>query len=159
MGAPRVLETINHYYDDLALGDAFRSGRRTITEADLVAFTAFSGDRHPLHTDEVYAAGTPFGTRIAQGALTLAAATGLEYGLVGTGDKLVAFYGMDQVRFVKPVLVGDTIHVEGEIVELRDKGERGGVVTMRERIVNQRGEAVVTLDKRTLNLRRPAGVG
>ena len=158
MTEPRALESLNNYFDDLAVGDRFRSSARTITEADIVAFSGFSGDRHPLHTDETFAAQGPFGARVAQGALTLSVASGLEFLLMGPGEaKVLAFYGMDRVRFVKPVFIGDTIRIEGEISELVEKDETRGVVTMREEIKNERDETVVVLDKRTLNLKRPAG--
>ena len=70
-------------------------------------------------------------------------------------DRVVAFYGMDRVRFVKPVRIGDTIHVEGEIIELVDKGERGGLIKRRDSIMNEHGEVGVSLEKSTLNLKRP----
>jgi acyl dehydratase len=58
-----------------------------------------------------------------------------------------AFYGMDRVRFTSPTRIGDTLHVELEVLEKQDKGELGGVVALQSRIVNQRGEdaAVSTL--------------
>lgn len=152
----RTLDTLNAYFDDLAIGDRYVTRSRTVTEADIVLFSGLSGDYHPLHTDEEFATRGPFGARIAQGALTLSLATGLEFSLIGSVDdsRIIAFYGMDRVRFVKPVLIGDTIHVEGEVTGLEQKDDERGVVAIRQEVKNQRGETVVALDKRTLHKRR-----
>lgn len=154
----RTLETLNNYFDDLEIGDRFVSPRgRTVTETDLVVFSGLSGDHHPLHTDEQFAAEGPFGKRVAHGALTLSLATGLEFSLIGAGEsRIVAFYGMDRLRFIRPVFIGDTIYVQGEIIALEEKDETRGVVTFHQEIKNQRGETVAVLDKRTLNRRRAA---
>ena len=127
------------HYEDFKVGDKLVSRGRTITEADIVLFAAFSGDWYPLHTDKEYAAKSPFGERIAHGMLVLTAASGL---MPLTEWAIVAFYGMDRVRFVGPTKIGDTIHVEAEVTEKKDKGERGGVVTFQQAVKNQRGEDV-----------------
>ncbi len=127
------------YYDDFQVGDIEVTRARTITEADIVNFAAFSGDWYPLHTDIEYAKKSPFGERIAHGMLVLSVATGLMplYEMA-----IIAFYGMDKVRFTAPTKIGDTIHVELEVIEKRDKGELGGVVILKESVKNQRGEDV-----------------
>lgn len=154
-GGGREIDSLNNYYDDLAIGDRITSRGRTITETDLVIFSGLSGDYTQLHTDEEHAKAGPFGGRIAHGCLTLSIATGLEFQLFGTGEvRVLAFYGLDRVRFVKPVFIGDTIHVVVEVIALVDKDETRGVVTFHEEIRNQRGETVAVLDKRTLNKKR-----
>ena len=127
------------YYDDFQVGDIEVTRARTITEADIVNFAAFSGDWYPLHTDIEYAKKSPFGERIAHGMLVLSVATGLMplYEMA-----IIAFYGMDKVRFTAPTKIGDTIHVELEVIEKQDKGELGGVVSLKESVKNQRGEDV-----------------
>lgn len=150
---------LNAYFDELAVGDRFTTRARTITEADLVFFSGWSGDYSALHTDEEYAKAGPFGRRIAHGCLTLSVGTGLEFALMsgpGPEDSIVAFYGMDRVRFVKPVFIGDTLHVEGEVTGLEAKDGGRGVVTIHEDIVNQDGVTVAVLDKRTLRIVKPA---
>ncbi|MFZ5631437.1 MAG: MaoC/PaaZ C-terminal domain-containing protein [Bacillota bacterium] len=131
---------LDKYFDELEVGDRAVSRGRTITEADLVMFSAFSGDWYPLHTDREYAAGTMFGQRIAHGMLVLSVATGLAQMNPGV---VVAFYGMDKVRFTAPTFIGDTIRVEAEVVEKSDKGPFG-VVTIRQEIKNQRNEVCNT---------------
>jgi 3-hydroxybutyryl-CoA dehydratase len=132
------------YYQDFKVGEVIKTRGRTITEADIVNFAAFSGDWYPLHTDAEYAASTPFGERIAHGMLVLSAASGL---MPLIDWAIVAFYGMDRVRFVGPTKIGDTIHVEAEVAETKDKGELGGVVTFQQTVKNQRGEdlAIATI--------------
>jgi len=150
---PKTLTTLDNHFDELELGDCFVSAERTLTGEDIAAFSALSGDRHPLHTDPAWARDVgPFGAQVAQGCLTLSLATGLEFDLIGaSGTAIVAFYGMDRVRFVKPVFIGDTIHIEGEVTALEPKDATRGVVTMHQKIVNQRGEVVAVLDKRSLH--------
>ena len=131
---------LDKYFDEVEVGVRAISRGRTITEADLVMFSAFSGDWYPLHTDSEYAAKTVFGRRIAHGMLVMSVATGLipmEPGVV------VAFYGMDKVRFTAPTFIGDTIRVETEVLDKFDKGAFG-VITVRQEIKNQRNEVCST---------------
>lgn len=144
------LTTLDLPFDELSVGDTLVSRGRTVTEADIVSYASLSGDWTPLHTDAEAAAAGPFGARIAHGGLTLSISTGLEFSLLGEAANVLAFYGMDRVRFVKPVFIGDTIHLRGEVAALDPKDDSRGVVTVRQELVNQRGEVVVSLEKRTL---------
>jgi acyl dehydratase len=134
------------YFEDFKVGDKFVTRGRTITEADIVNFAAFSGDWYPLHVDSEYAANTIFGERIAHGMLVLSAASGLtplnEWAIV-------AFYGMDKLRFLLPTKIGDTIHVEIEVKELKKK-DFGGVIDFTQAILNQRDEPVARADVKIL---------
>ncbi len=127
---------LDKYFDELEVGTRAVSRSRTITEADIVMFAAFSGDWYPLHTDKEYAAKTMFGQRVAHGMLVLSVATGLVDMKPGV---VAAFYGMDKVRFTAPTFIGDTIRVEAEVLEKSDKGAFG-VVTIKQEIKNQRDE-------------------
>jgi acyl dehydratase len=135
------------YYDDFQIGDVEVTRARTITEADIVNFAAFSGDWYPLHTDIEYAKKGPFGERIAHGMLILSVATGLMplYEMA-----IVAFYGMDKVRFTAPTKIGDTIHVELEVTDKQDKGDIGGVIALKESVKNQNGEDVAVCGMKVL---------
>ena len=103
------------YADDLEVGDSFTTKGRTITEADLVNFAALTWDTYPLHVDAEWASKTMFGERIAHGMLVLSYAAGL---VPMEPGPIVAFYGMDKVRFFAPTKIGDTLRVhvgaEGE---------------------------------------------
>ena len=102
------------FFEDFELSEKRVSRARTITETDIVLFAAFTGDWYPLHTDAEYAKKTPFGERIGHGFLSLSVASGL---LPLSEISIIAFYGMDKVRFFGPVKIGDTIHVEEEVME------------------------------------------
>ncbi|PJW18194.1 MaoC/PaaZ C-terminal domain-containing protein [Geobacillus sp. WSUCF-018B] len=127
-------------FEGYAVGERYRSRGRTITEADIVQFAGVSGDFYPLHTDREYARQTRFGERIAHGMLTMSVATGL---WVMEPGCVLAFYGIDALRFVRPVKISDTIYVESEVRQLTERGETAGLVTVHQRIVNQREETVV----------------
>lgn len=132
---------LNKYFDQLTVGERWVSRGRTITEADIVMFAAFSGDWYQLHTDREWAARSPFGQRIAHGLLVLSVSSGL-WNL--SGDAVVAFYGIDKLRFTAPTLIDDTVHAELEVVDKREKDPDRGVVSIKQEIKNQRGETVIT---------------
>lgn len=148
------------YLDDYTVGDRFVSPARTITETDIVNFAAFTGDWHPLHTDIEYAAKTPFQERIAHGMLTLCVGMSLPFRMGMYSSLLpksfIAFYGMESVRFTAPTRIGDTIHCEVEVAEIADKGKSRGVLTTQNRIINQRGEMLVTYVVKVLCGKRSA---
>lgn len=143
---------LDRYFEEYAVGERWVSRGRTITEADVVNFAGFSGDWFSLHVDAEYAARTRFGRRVAHGMLVLSAGTGL---LRIDPDRVVAFYGMDRVRFTAPVYIGDTIHLELEVEGLEERGPGDGLVVVGQRIVNQRGETVAVATLRMLVRRRP----
>lgn len=141
------------YFEDFTAGEIAVTRARTITETDIVNFAALTGDWYPLHTDVEYSKTGPFGERIAHGMLILSIANGLMplYEMA-----IIAFYGMDKVRFIAPTKIGDTIHVELEVVDKQDKGDIGGVITLKESVKNQRGENVAVSTKKVLIGKRPS---
>ncbi len=152
----RLLESLNLYFEELEVGDRYRSVGRTVTEADIVAFAGLSADYTPVHVDAVHAAQSLFGERVAHGLLTLSLASGLEFLLTGSAEsRVLAFYGLERVRLVQPVRIGDTISLEGEILELQTRDAERGLVRSRQTVMNQNGDTVATLEKLTLYRRRP----
>ncbi|MBM4466935.1 MAG: dehydratase [Chloroflexi bacterium] len=130
------------YFEEFTVGDAVISPGRTVTEADIVAFAALSGDYNQLHTDAEYAKGTIFGERIAHGLLGLAIASGQAERLGFMEGTVEAFMGLDW-KFRVPIKIGDTIHVEAQVVrkkEMRRLG--GGIVVFDVAVVNHGGETV-----------------
>src|SRR6478609_1463624 len=108
-------------YADLHVGMSFRSPGRTITDADLVAFSGLTGDYSEVHTSDVYARSSQFGRRVAHGMLGLAYAHGLMWARTGElRHTAIAFLGINEWKFVGPIFVGDTIFVNYRIAELRD---------------------------------------
>jgi acyl dehydratase len=130
-------------FDDLEVGQAWTSGARTITEADVVAFAGVSGDFNPIHTDTEHAQRGTFGERVAHGALVLAVATGLRQQQGIFRGSLKAWLGMRDWRFKAPVRFGDTLHVRTEIITMREtKDPSAGLVEQAVSVCNQRGEEV-----------------
>jgi acyl dehydratase len=121
------------------VGDEHTSRGRTVTEADLVAFAAQTGDWHPQHTDAEWAARSRFGGRIAHGMLVISWAVGL---MPFDPERVVALRGLDSVTFKRPVPIGDTIRVRSRVEEVRALDADHALVTLGWRIVNQRGQLV-----------------
>lgn len=140
-------------FDQMQIGARWVSRGRTITEADIVQFAGLSGDWFPLHTDEAYAARTAYGARIAHGMLVLSVATGL---LPLPPETILAFYGIDKVRFTRPVFIGDTIHIEIEIARREPRGVDRGLVTLLLDVKNQRNETVAISSPKVLVRRQVA---
>lgn len=144
---------ITDYFDRISVGDKHISRARTITETDVVSFAMFTGDWHPAHTDTEYASADPvFGGRVAHGALSLSVALGL---VTFWPEAMKAFYGIDRLRFVTPVRIGDTLHVETEVTGLTPRDDGAGVVTSDFRILDQRGETVLAASLKTLVVKQP----
>lgn len=145
----------DRYYDELEVGERRSFPGVTITESHIVTFAGVTGDNFGLHLDEEYAKTTPFGQRVAHGLLVLSCGAGL---IPLAPGRVQALLGLDQVRWVLPVFIGDTIHPEMEVVSKRDK-RAGGVVTLEEVIKNQRGEVVCSCRLEALVSARPADAG
>jgi len=150
------------YFEDCRVGDRASAPARTITEADIVQFAALTGDWHPLHTDAEYAKRTMFGERIAHGMLILAIGTGLLFRSsqnIALPKFSIAAAGLDKVRFVAPTKIGDTIALESEVTQIQAMTADRGLIIARHRMVNQRGEVVLTFTTKTLAQRRPRQEG
>jgi 3-hydroxybutyryl-CoA dehydratase len=127
-------------FDELRGGERFSTPGRTITEADLVSFAALTGDRHPLHADAEWAGRSRFGSRIAPGMMLLSYAVGLA---PFDPARVLALRKIDAVSFRRPVRIGDTVHLDGEVERCQEVDVELGMVTFAWRIVNQRGETTV----------------
>jgi 3-hydroxybutyryl-CoA dehydratase len=113
-------------FDQLRVGQSFRTGARRITEFDVGAFAALTGDRHPQHTDPQWADSSLFGERIAHGILVVACAFGL---LPLDHARIVALRAIKQVVFKRPLTLGQEIHVVGQISRLVEVDDQAGLVT------------------------------
>lgn len=130
------------YFEDFTVGTRLRTAGRTITEADIVGFAGLSGDFNQIHTNAVHAAADTFGKRVAHGLLVQSIATGLAVQSGVIEGTVLAFRELD-CKFSLPVFIGDTVHVEIEIVETKALPRlKGGNVTMKHTVVNQDGAAV-----------------
>jgi oxepin-CoA hydrolase/3-oxo-5,6-dehydrosuberyl-CoA semialdehyde dehydrogenase len=146
------------YFDDLQIGDSLLTHRRTVGEADIVAFGGLSGDYFYMHFDEIAAKESVFGKRIAHGYFVLSAAAGLF--VSPAPGPVLANYGLDTLRFVKPVGIGDTIRARLTAKRKIDrnrkdaKGVGQGVVAWDVEVTNQDGEVVASYDILTLVAKR-----
>jgi acyl dehydratase len=134
------------YFDDYKVGVTYQTLGRTISETDIVNFVNLGGFTEPLFMDMEYVKKESlFGARMAPGVMTFAMSEGLvmQTGLIhGVG---MAWLG-GEVKVTAPVLAGDTIRVEVEIVDKREtKKPDRGIVTYKHRVLNQRGETVMEL--------------
>jgi acyl dehydratase len=145
------------YFEEFHVGQVFQHPiRRTVTETDNVLFTAMTHNPAQLHLDEEYGMTTEFGTRIVNSLFTLGLMIGISVGETTLGTT-VANLGMEEVRFPKPVFHGDTLHVETEVLELRESKSRpqNGIVVFGHRAINQRDEVVTSCKRSALMLRKP----
>ena len=147
------------HFDDLRIGESLLTHRRTVTEADLVNFGCLSGDHFYMHFDEIAAKASQFGKRIAHGYFVLSAVAGL---FVSPGEgPVLANYGLDALRFITPVGIGDTIQARLTCKRKIDQGKSSplgqpqGVVAWDVEVTNQLGELVASYDILTLVLKRP----
>ncbi len=130
-------------FDTLEVGAAWRSTGRTLTEADLVQSCMSSGDWHPIHADESHARSTPLGRRIFHGSYGLHVATGMATQFPVFGDDVVGALGFSEWRYLAPLFVGDSVHVEVEVTGKRVVSDgRRGIVERRIRLVRHDGEVV-----------------
>lgn len=146
------------WFDELYIGQTFAHPiRRTITETDNVLFTAMTHNPAQLHLDDEYMKGTQFGQRIVNSAFTLGLMVGISVGDTTLGTA-VANLGWDEVRFPIPLFHGDTIHVETEVIGLRDSKSRPdqGVVTFLHRAFNQHDQLAASCKRSGLQRKRPA---
>jgi acyl dehydratase len=149
------------YFEDFQVGDRIISPARTITESDIGLFAALTGDWHAVHTDAEYAKHTMFGERVAHGLLVLAIGSGLMFqaGERGVPRSTIALYGVEKSRFVAPTKIGDTIHVEAEVVQASVIDECRGLIAFAHRVLNQRGEEVLTYISKLVVGRRSSAPG
>jgi oxepin-CoA hydrolase/3-oxo-5,6-dehydrosuberyl-CoA semialdehyde dehydrogenase len=142
------------HFEDLEIGHSLLTHRRTVSEADIVNFGGVSGDYFYMHFDEIAAKDTQFGKRIAHGYFVLSAAAGLF--VSPAPGPVLANYGLDNLRFVAPVAIGDTIRARLTCKRKVDrnrtdeKGRGQGVVAWDVQVTNQNEELVASYDILTL---------
>src|SRR5687768_12140429 len=105
------------YYDDVEPGQHWRSPARTIMASDVEQFADLTGDNNPLHLDEQFASQTPFGRPIAHGLLGMSLVAGL--GSRSPSMHTAVFVRVLEWRFLHPIYIGDTVHVETMVMEKR----------------------------------------
>ncbi len=145
---------IDKALNELEIGMRFSSAGRTVTESDVVNFCMFTGNWLEIHANAHYSASTRFGQRVVQGSLVFS----LIPGLIQFGASTQANYGVDQLRFVHPVFIGDTVYVTAELVRKREKDDRNGIGTFLMSVFNQNGVLCQKSEFSLLMFRRPEDV-
>lgn len=127
--------------EDFVVGEVALSPGRTVTETDVVQYSWISGDTNPMHTDAEYSARSPIGQRIAHGTLGMSICTGLSARMGQFDGTAIAALGVDEWVFLRPIFIGDTVHLRTTIVSSRptSKPDRGVVVRQME-LLNQHGD-------------------
>jgi acyl dehydratase len=145
------------WFEDFETGKERFSPGRTITEADLGAFSGLTGDFSQVHTDEEFCKKTEFGTRIAHGLLGLSIAQGLMWRTNYTQGTGVASLGWDKWTFKKPIMIGDTVRVRWQLTQKRESGSKPnmGIITEFVELMNQKGEVVQSGEHITMIRKRP----
>jgi 3-hydroxybutyryl-CoA dehydratase len=132
------------YFEEFELGQKIISAGRTISESDIIAFAGLSGDFNQIHTDAEFSKNTPYGQRIAHGLLGLSVASGLAMRTGILEGTVLAFREINEWKFVKPIFIGDSIHVEMEVIETKALPRiGGGSVVIAVELKNQRQETVM----------------
>jgi itaconyl-CoA hydratase len=135
------------YGDDFNVGNVYTTPSITVTETHVVNWACLTMDFYPLHMDKEYAAKTQFGQRLAHGPLIFGMAVGLVSMAGFAGDSAVAWLGVDNLKMLAPVFIGDTVTVIVEVMEKKPTTKPDkGVQTWRYSVKNQRGETVMVFD-------------
>lgn len=128
------------WFEDFEVGAQRVTEARQVTDEDIRAFAAVSGDYNPLHMDDEYAAAGPFGRRIAHGLLGLVIASGLMNASGLTAETLVAFLGLEW-GFRRPVFPGDAVRVRMGVAATRlTRDPDRGLVKLNVAVLNQADE-------------------
>ena len=122
------------YFEEFEIGQKVTTVGRTVTESDIVAFAGLSGDYNQIHTDAEYSKATQYEQRVAHGLLGISIASGLAMRTGILENTVIFFREINNWKFIKSIFIGDTIHVEMEIVETKALPRIGG------------GSVVITLD-------------
>jgi len=160
-GARQIHDAVHPFrkhFEDLRIGETLITHRRTVTEADIVNFGCLSGDHFYAHFDDTAAADSLFGKRVAHGYFVISAAAGMF--VDPAPGPVLANYGLENLRFVEPVGIGDTIQVRLTVKQKIKKEKRPedkkatGVVVWDVEVTNQNHDPVALYDILTLVERR-----
>lgn len=132
------------YFEEFEVGQRIVTGGRTVTESDIVSFAGLSGDYTAIHTDAEYCKTTPIEQRIAHGLLVISIASGLAAQTGVLEGTVLVFREISNWKFIKPVFIGDTIHVLMNVIETKAfRRIGGGNVTIELDVKNQNEETVM----------------
>jgi 3-hydroxybutyryl-CoA dehydratase len=135
------------FFEEFVVGHKVVSSGRTITESDIYAFAGLSGDFNQIHTDIEFSKKSHFGQRVAHGLLVLSIASGLAMRTGVLEGSVIAFREIKHWKFIKPVFIGDTVHVVLSVVETKSIPRvGGGAITIEVEVINQLNEVIMKGD-------------
>jgi len=133
--------------DDFKVGDIYTTAAITMTESHVVSWAGLTMDFYPLHMDKEYAASSQFGERLVHGPMIFAMSVGLVAAAGFVGDSAIAWLGVDNMRMLAPVQIGDTITVVVEVIEkIPTSDAKRGIQVWQYSVNNQRDEKVMQHD-------------
>jgi acyl dehydratase len=148
------------YYEEFEIGQLFRHDiRRTVTETDNVLISTLTHNPAAIHLDAEASATGPFGQRLVNSVFTLGLMVGVSVGDTTLGTT-IANLGWDEVRFPKPVFIGDTLRTETTVKSKRESksNPNAGIVVFEHRAYNQREELVATCMRSALMHRKSIAI-
>ena len=144
------------YFEEFEVGQKVITVGRTIAESDIFTFAGLSGDFNQIHTDADFSKDASFGQRVAHGLLGVAIASGLIMRVGMLEGTVIAFREINNWKFISPIFIGDTIHVETEVIEMKALPRiGGGSVTIKLDVKKQSGETTMRGTWTVLVLSKP----
>ena len=132
------------YFEEFQVGQHITTAGRTVAESDIFSFAGISGDFNQIHTDAEFSKESPFGQRVAHGLLGLSIASGLAMRTGVLEGTVIAFREINNWKFIIPIFIGDTIHVEMEVTDTKALPRiGGGAVNITLDVKKQSGETVM----------------
>lgn len=138
-------DTEAEMFEEIDIGETHTSHGRTVSESDVYRYAGLEGHYGELHTNKEKMRGSEYGQRIAHGILLVVLTNGFMTKLPFRHD-VVALYGLDKVRFVNPVFIDDTVHLEAEIIDKEVKDEDRGVITYKCELRKHDGTLAMALE-------------
>lgn len=132
------------YFGEFAVGDTTETFGRTVSESEVYRYAGLAGSYSELHTNQAAMEDTPYGERLVQGMLTLTYLYGFTTAMEWDPE-VRALYGIDGVRFVNPVFIDDTVHLEVEVTD-KEPRDDAGVVTFACELCKEDGTVATVCD-------------
>jgi 3-hydroxybutyryl-CoA dehydratase len=129
------------YFEEFTVGRKIVTGKRTVSDSDIMSFASLTGDNNRIHTDSEFSRAGPFGQRVAHGLLGLSIASGLAWQTGILDGTVLAFREVHEWKFIKPVFIEDTVRAELNVIETKALPRiGGGSVLIAVELKNQKDE-------------------
>lgn len=138
------------YFEEIAPHEVWLSAERTFTDADVRGFAALTGDTNEIHLSDEAARAGPFGRRVAHGAFIFSVSLGLIWGDEARRPRVLALLGVERLRFVRPVFLGDRVRVRQTVRSLDPVSPESGRLEVRVDVLNQDDAVAVSYTAKLL---------